>query len=81
LRWSQDGLLVGFWRDESVDRQTAEAESDNKIRRNRLFDLVPIPGLNAADLDLRDQARIALNVQRDDFLRDATGGRPSVVYL
>jgi Histidine kinase-, DNA gyrase B-, and HSP90-like ATPase len=70
FRWSQDGLLVGFEQDH--DRPAHSKNDGEEGRADRLFDLVPVPGLNAADIDLRDQARVSLNVQRDDFLRDAT---------
>ena len=77
FRWSQDGLLVGWpsghgdGRADS-DRSAEDQEQERERERKRLFKLVPLPGLNAADLDLRDHARLTLKVQRTDFQRDAT---------
>jgi Histidine kinase-, DNA gyrase B-, and HSP90-like ATPase len=68
FQWSQDGLLVGFQSERTRWNRSDSGERNG--RRKGLFESAPIPGLNAADIDLREDARVALNVQRDDFLRD-----------
>lgn len=75
FRWSQDGLLVGslsHYDHEPHHSSSEETGSDEDISMNRLFKLVPVPGLNAVDMDLRDHARLALNVQRSDFQHDSS---------
>ncbi|HTR35037.1 MAG TPA: ATP-binding protein [Bryobacteraceae bacterium] len=80
FHWSQDGLLVGwpsghpaFREDKSDESKAKDDEKENEAgARKKLFKLVPVPGLNAADIDMRDHARVSLNVQRSDFQRDAS---------
>jgi hypothetical protein len=77
FRWTQDGLLVGLpsfrgrYIEEELERGREDREKEHE-RAEALFRLVPLPGLNAADIDLRNHARLTLNVQRDNFQRDAS---------
>lgn len=80
-RWSQDGLLVGWpfghpvgfdEQDDQREKKDPDERNDDHRGREKLFKLVPVPGLNAADIDIRDHARVSLNVQRSDFQRDAS---------
>lgn len=68
FRWSQDGLVVGpletHWKGHPRKR-----DSDDEPIPANLFQHVPVPGLNAADIDLRGLWRVSLNVQRTDFAK------------
>jgi hypothetical protein len=44
-----------------------EKEKDDEVAN--LFKHIPVPGLNAADIDLRGIWQVPLNVQRTDFQR------------
>lgn len=70
FRWSQDGLLVGRmntpWEARSRKR---DSESEDEHGSANLLEHVPIPGLNAADIDIRGLWRLSLNVQRSDFIK------------
>jgi hypothetical protein len=65
--WTQDGLKVDLI--DSHSKQKDESEDEIKNRTN-IFQFVPVPGLNAADIDIRRDWRTNLNVQRTDFVRD-----------
>lgn len=73
FRWSQDGLLIGeldsHWRNGPQVR--GDEERERSERDNDLFGLVEIPGLNAADVDIRGAWRVKLNVQRTRVTRDS----------
>jgi len=68
FRWSQDGLLVGLL-DTPWKGQERKSDSKNQQVVANLFEHVPVPGLNAADLDIRGLWRVSLNVQRSDFVK------------
>jgi hypothetical protein len=74
-RWSQNGLLVGpiepAWeaRHRRPRREDDEEEDKKTGKPADLFNHVPVPGLNAADIDLRGLWQVPLNVQRSEFLR------------
>ena len=61
--WTQDGLKVDL-----LDSHNKK-ESETNDRTN-IFQFVPVPGLNAAEIDIRRDWRTNLNVQRTDFVRD-----------
>jgi hypothetical protein len=75
FRWSQNGLLVGKleFQGKGHHRMRRQRKGDgDKEKGNEIADLfkhVPIPGLNAADIDLRGVWQVPLNVQRNDFQR------------
>jgi hypothetical protein len=73
FRWSQNGLLVGKLEFEGKGRhRMRQKKSDDEENGQDLADLfkhIPIPGLNAADIDLRGIWQVPLNVQRTDFQR------------
>ena len=77
FRWSQDGLLVDDidepWGEKEKSEPDVEVHPHRGVSRD-LFALFKVPGLNAADIDLRDQWRVRLNVQRTRFIL----GRESV---
>ncbi len=64
FKWTQDGLKVDL-----VSSHETHSR-DNKNAAN-LFNLVHVPGLNAAEIDIRRDWRTNLNVQRTDFLRNS----------
>lgn len=63
FNWTQDGLRVDFNR----GYQTNE---NNRSVKTNIFNIVSVPGLNAAMIDIRRDWRVNLNVQRNDFIRD-----------
>jgi hypothetical protein len=65
--WTQDGLKVDLI--ESHYRN-GENEEYEKRRSTNIFNFVKVPGLNAAEIDIRRDWRTNLNVQRTDFIRD-----------
>jgi Histidine kinase-, DNA gyrase B-, and HSP90-like ATPase len=68
LKWSQDGLIVGPIFPEKLEKESEREDgNEEKQKLADLFSMVPVPGLNAADIDLRGPWRIPLNVQRTDF--------------
>lgn len=75
FRWSQNGLFVGKLEFEGKGRHRMRwqrEDDDEKEKGDEVADLfkhVPIPGLNAADIDLRGVWQVPLNVQRNDFQR------------
>ena len=59
FRWSQDGLFVGPIK---LQRPHERADEDKQQKQECLTSWqVPIPGLNAADVDLRGPWRVNLN--------------------
>lgn len=77
FRWTQDGLAVGLPMSRKPEEhrerhsESSHRDTDRDTGSADLFTLVPVPGLNAADIDLRGRWRLALNVQRTDFDRSA----------
>ena len=73
FRWSQNGLLVGKLKFEGEMRhRMRQHKADDDKKGDEIADLfkhVPVPGLNAADVDLRGLWQVSLNVQRTDFQR------------
>lgn len=61
--WTQDGLKIDL-----LDTHYKEKEEAQK--RTNIFGFVPVPGLNAAEIDIRRDWRTHLTVQRTDFVRD-----------
>lgn len=61
--WTQDGLKVDLL--DSHSKKVDEVKD-----RTNIFKFVPVPGLNAAEIDIRGDWRTNLNVQRTDFVRD-----------
>jgi hypothetical protein len=73
FRWSQNGLLVGKLEFEGKMRHRMRRHKDDDDEKGDavadLFKHIPVPGLNAADIDLRGLWQVPLNVQRTDFQR------------
>lgn len=71
FRWSQDGLLVAPLETSSMEmrRKKPDDSDEEKKAMPDLFTHVPVPGLNAVDIDMRGPWRVALNVQRTTFDR------------
>lgn len=73
FRWSQNGLLVGKLEFDGKGRHRMHPQKDDDDEKGNevadLFKHIPIPGLNAADIDLRGLWQVPLNVQRNDFQR------------
>jgi hypothetical protein len=73
FRWSQNGLLVGKLEFEGKGPHRhfhqREDEGERRPAVADLFSNIPVPGLNAADIDLRGVWQLPLNVQRTDFQR------------
>lgn len=73
FRWSQNGLFVGKLEFKRKGRQhmrqyrNDDDEDEKGDEAADLFRHVPVPGLNAADIDLRGLWQVPLNVQRNDF--------------
>jgi hypothetical protein len=70
-RWAQDGLYVGPL-DKLDEKQESDQNSATKSERDiareaKLFDLVYVPGLNAADIDIRGNWRVGLSVRRTEI--------------
>jgi hypothetical protein len=68
FQWSQDGLYVGpltFKRPDIEEKR--ERSDEKKPDEPNVFTHVPVPGLNAAEIDIRGPWRVSLNVQRSDF--------------
>ena len=75
LKWSQNGLRVGELEFDGPmmgrGRRKRGDEDEDKEGPTiaDLFEHIPVPGLNAADIDLRGLWQVPLNVQRTDFQR------------
>lgn len=73
FRWSQNGLLVGKLEFEGRGphrmRRQRDDEGEKRPAAADLFSHISVPGLNAADIDLRGLWQLPLNVQRSDFQR------------
>ncbi len=73
FRWSQNGLLVGKLEFEGRGPHRMRRPKDDDEEKGdevaNLFKHIPVPGLNAADIDLRGVWQVPLNVQRTDFQR------------
>lgn len=73
FRWSQNGLLVGKLEFEGRMWHRMQKHKDDDDKKGDaiadLFKHIPVPGLNAADIDLRGLWQVPLNVQRTDFQR------------
>jgi hypothetical protein len=73
FRWSQNGLLVGKLEFESKMGHRIRPQTDDDREQDGgvadLFKHIPVPGLNAADIDIRGVWQVPLNVQRTDFRR------------
>jgi len=75
FRWAQNGLLVGKLEFEGKGRHRMRRHKDDDDENKEgdgvadLFKHIPVPGLNAADIDLRGLWQVPLNVQRTDFQR------------
>ena len=73
FRWSQNGLLVGklenkeMWHHRMCRPRDDDEEKEDTV--GNLFNYIPVPCLNAADIDLRGLWQVPVNVQRNDFLR------------
>jgi hypothetical protein len=71
FRWSQNGLLVGKLEFHGKGRHLMRPQRDDGDEKGDkpadLFKHIPVPGLNAADIDLRGLWQVPLNVQRSDF--------------
>jgi len=65
--WTQDGLKIDLLDSHNNNNKDEEKESEE---RTNIFKFVPVPGLNAAEIDIRRDWRTHLNVQRTDFVRD-----------
>lgn len=64
--WSQDGLRVDLLESHFKVKEDKEDKQD----KTNIFSFIPVPGLNAAEFDLREDFRTSLNVQRTDFIKD-----------
>lgn len=75
FRWSQNGLRIGELEFDGPMMNHKRRKGNDDVEDKEgdgfadLFKHIPVPGLNAADIDLRGLWQVPLNVQRTDFQR------------